>query len=132
MAGGVYKAGKKKVGMKTILRITIAFGVGMLALAAVPSLLLALLMLVFVGIYSMMFIATTNAALQLTTISEMRGRVMAMLSIAFLGTTPIGGPIMGYVSTVTSPRIGIAVGGVSIFVAVIIGRLAIGRKKLYA
>ena len=132
MAGGVYTAGKNKVGMKTIFRITIAFGAGMLALAAVPSLLLALPMLVFVGIYSMMFIATTNAALQLTTSSEMRGRVMAMLSIAFLGTTPIGGPIMGYVSTVTSPRIGIAVGGASIFVAVIIGRLAIGRKKLYA
>ncbi len=132
MAGGVYTAGKNKVGMKTIFRITIAFGVGMLALAAVPSLSLALLMLVFVGVYSMMFIATTNAALQLTTSSEMRGRVMAMLSIAFLGTTPIGGPIMGYISTVTSPRIGIAVGGVSIFVAVVIGRLAIGRKKLHA
>lgn len=130
LLGGVYTAGKNKVGMKTIFRISAAFGAGMIGLAFVPNIIIALLVLVFVGVYSMMFIATTNAALQMTTSSEMRGRVMALLSITFLGTTPIGGPIMGYVSSHASPRAGIFVGGVSVFVAMVLGRISMGRHKL--
>lgn len=132
MVGGIYTAGKSKVGMKTIFRITAAFGTGMIALAYSPNIVTALIVLVLVGMYSMMFIATTNAALQLTTSSEMRGRVMALLSITFLGTTPIGGPIMGYISTVASPRTGILIGGISIFVAMALGRMSMGRRKLRA
>lgn len=130
MAGGIYTAGKSKVGMRTIFRITFWFGVSMAAVAVMPNIATALALLVIVGVFSMVLIATANASLQLTTSSEMRGRVMALMSIAFLGTTPIGGPVVGYISTHSSPRIGLAVGAAAIFVALIVGRLSMGSKKL--
>ena len=64
----------------------------------------------------------------------MRGRVMALWSIAFLGTTPIGGPIIGAISDHSNPRIGLAVGGVSALIAacfgVVIGRRHVAQAKL--
>lgn len=132
MLGGMYTAGKNKVGMKTIFRITLCFGVSMFALAVAPTIVTALALLVIVGAFSMTFIATANAALQLTTNAEMRGRVLALFSVAFLGTTPIGGPILGYISTHYSPRVGLTVGGIAIMFALVMARVAMGNTRLRA
>jgi hypothetical protein len=48
----------------------------------------------------------------------MRGRVLALLSVVFLGSTPIGGPIIGWVSEVLDPRAGVLVGGIAAAAAV--------------
>ena len=61
--------------------------------------------------------ARGNTTLQLVAEDEMRGRVMALWSIAFIGTTPIGGPIIGYISQHASPRWGLATGGLAALVA---------------
>ena len=55
--------------------------------------------------------------LQLTADETMRGRVMALWAVAFLGTTPIGGPIVGYVAQHASPRWGLALGGLAALTA---------------
>jgi MFS family permease len=47
----------------------------------------------------------------------MRGRVMALNAIAFLGSTPIGAPLLGYISDATSPRVSLAIGGVATLLA---------------
>ena len=59
----------------------------------------------------------------------MRGRVMALWAVAFLGSTPIGGPLMGWVASVGGGRVGLAVGGVSCFVASTIGLTVLWRLK---
>jgi MFS family permease len=78
-----------------------------------PSYFLVLFCLLFVGALSVLFIALGNSTLQLTSLPSMRGRVMSFWAIAFAGTTPIGGPIIGLICDHTNPRIGLAVGGLS-------------------
>ena len=56
----------------------------------------------------------------------MRGRVIALWQVAFQGTTPIGGPAIGWIIAVTGPRTGLAVGGASCFVAALGGRVSPG------
>jgi MFS family permease len=57
----------------------------------------------------------------------MRGRVLALWQVAFQGTTPVGGPVIGAIITLTDPRIGLAVGGASCFAAAI-GGAALARR----
>jgi MFS family permease len=75
------------------------------------------------GAASIAFIATANATLQLRAEPTMRGRVMALYAIAFLGTTPIGAPLVGWISQETSPRVAFLVGGLSTIVAAGVTRL---------
>ena len=65
------------------------------------------------GIASVSFSAGTNSAVQLTAAPEMRGRVMALYSIVFIGSTPIGAPIVGWLAQTLDPRAGLALGGLA-------------------
>lgn len=121
LIGGLYTASRDDTSAKTILKVTLLFGLSIMALSIMPGVVTALALLIVVGVFSMLFIAMTNSSLQLTSSPEMRGRVMSLLAITFLGTTPIGGPIIGYISDHTSPRIGLLVGGVATVIAAIIG-----------
>ncbi len=69
------------------------------------------------GAASIGFIATANATLQLTSDPAMRGRVMALYAMAFLGTTPIGAPLVGAIAQWTSPRVALLSGAVATVVA---------------
>jgi MFS family permease len=64
------------------------------------------------GAASIVFFVTANSTLQLTARPEMRGRVMALYGMVFLGTTPFGGPIAGWVGEHLGARVGLAAGGV--------------------
>ncbi len=59
----------------------------------------------------MLFMATANTTLQLNSDPAMRGRVMALYGLLFLGTTPVGGPVMGWIAEAWGPRVGLAIGG---------------------
>ena len=83
--------------------------------------------LLFAGGLSVTFIALANTTLQLTSAPHMRGRVMSLWSIAFLGTTPIGGPIIGLIADHTNPRVGLLTGGLSALLAGGLGAL-VGRR----
>ena len=65
------------------------------------------------GAASIGFIATANATLQLTADPAMRGRVMALYAMAFLGTTPIGAPLVGAIAQWTNPRVALMTGAVA-------------------
>jgi MFS family permease len=67
----------------------------------------------------------SNTTLQLATAPEMRGRVMALWAVAFLGTTPIGGPIVGWVGEHAGPRWGLALGGTAAILAGVVARRAL-------
>jgi MFS family permease len=82
-----------------------------------PNLPTALALIFPMGAASIAFIATANATLQLRAEPSMRGRVMALYAIAFLGTTPIGSPLVGWISQVSSPRVALAIGGTATVVA---------------
>jgi len=106
-----------------------AYGALMLLAAAAPSLAIEMLVLVPTGAAGVAFIAMANGVLQTHTDPLMRGRVMALFSVAFLGSTPIGGPIVGWVSQVMGARAGLALGGLAALLAALVAaRRPVGRS----
>jgi MFS family permease len=122
--GGLYTAGRSTTKLIQVIQVALLFGCSLLLLAIVPKFWIAILVLVLVGALSVLFIALGNTTLQLTSQPEMRGRVMSVWTIAFLGTTPIGGPIIGTIADHSNPRVGLAVGGLSALIASGLGLLA--------
>jgi predicted MFS family arabinose efflux permease len=88
----------------------ILFGVFMAGVALSPNKLVATILLIPTGAFSIAFVSTGNATLQLNSTEEMRGRVMSLHATAFLGSTPIGAPIIGVICNLTNPRVGLGVG----------------------
>jgi MFS family permease len=127
VGGGLYSAGRGVTKQRQLIAVAVLFGVSLLLMAISPNFPVALLLLLVVGALSVLFISLGNTALQLTSEPTMRGRVMALWSIAFAGTTPIGGPIIGAIADVSNPRVGVLVGGASALVAGAIG-LAVLRS----
>jgi MFS family permease len=122
--GGLYVAGQKASAQKQLIMAAFLFGCSILLLSVVPGLTASIIVLSVVGALSILFISIGNTTLQLTSEPTMRGRVMSLWTIAFLGTTPIGGPIIGFIADHSNPRIGLAVGGVSALLAAGLGLVA--------
>jgi MFS family permease len=111
-----------------------ALGFGVLALlaAAMPSILLEIPVLALLGAAAVTFAAAINSSLQLAVEPEMRGRVMALYSIVFLGSTPIGGPLAGWLSQAYDPRAALllaAVAGLSAAWAARVSLARIGKTR---
>ncbi|HCO01936.1 MAG TPA: MFS transporter [Actinobacteria bacterium] len=83
-----------------------------LAVGVAPWLVLAYVELPLLGAAFIAFAITANSTLQLTSSDEMRGRVMALYTMVFLGSTPIGAPIAGFVGQHVNARAGLIGGGV--------------------
>ena len=110
--GGLYVAHRQRPTPKLLAVLATAFGVLMAIVAVSPSLLIAEISMVPMGAFSIAFVSTANATLQLNSSEEMRGRVMSLHGTAFLGTTPIGAPLVGLIVGLTNPRIGMGCGAV--------------------
>jgi MFS family permease len=93
------------------------FGVAELAAAAAPSLAVQALTLVPLGAASVTFAAGVNSSLQLAAPPHLRGRIMALYSVVFIGSTPIGAPIVGWLAETAGPRAGLVLGGVAALTA---------------
>ncbi len=113
VAGGLVVAHRSRPSGALLGVIGLAFGVMLLLVAFAPTEAVALAALVPMGVCSIAFIATANATVQLESDPVMRGRVMALFATAFLGSTPIGGPLMGWISDVSNPRVTLVVGGIA-------------------
>ena len=98
VVGALANAWRRDPGMGQLAGLTLAFGALMAAVAFAPSVPVALAVLAPLGAVSTAFAATVNSLLQLAVAPGMRGRVMALYSVVFLGTTPFGGPLAGWVA----------------------------------
>lgn len=117
VVGGLVLAGRNRSGPRSLVVAGYGFGAALLLAAAAPTLALELVALVGVGVGSIAFLAAANTILQLGAAPAMRGRVMALWAVAFLGSTPVGGPLVGWVSEHLGPRVGLALGGAASVVA---------------
>jgi MFS family permease len=123
VVGGIYTAYRDGPSRRFFIFVTAVFGVLLLVVGAAPTSLVAMVALVFTGAASIAFLATANTAVQLACDEEMRGRVMSLYSIGFMGTTPIGAPIVGLICALSSARVGLWVGGVAtLFAALVVWR----------
>ncbi len=119
VVGGLYTAFRSRPSTRLLACIGLVFGASILAVAVSPTALVATAMLVVMGAGAISFVATNNATLQLRSDPALRGRVMSLNAIAFLGSTPIGAPLLGAVSDVWSPRVAFVMGGVATLLATV-------------
>jgi len=125
--GGLVVAHRSRPTPTMIAFLMLGFGSFMTLVALAPSVLWAEIALVPTGAFSIALIATANATLQLNSSQHMRGRVMSLYAIAFLGTTPIGAPLVGLIVSWSTPRVGILVGS-SLTIATGLG-LVLSRRR---
>jgi MFS family permease len=127
VAGGLYVAGRGKIGLRPLVIAASGFAVAMTLATLAPDLAFEMLALAFVGAGSISFMATGNSTLQLTAAPEMRGRVMSLWFVAFQGSTPIGGPIVGVTMSALGPRAGLGLGALTVALVAGGGLLALRR-----
>ena len=111
VVGGLVSASRTPASNTGLALAAIGWGVSITAAALAPTEALEYAALVFVGYGSITFNSLAKTTMQLASIPAMRGRVMALWGLAWLGSTPIGGPIVGWVAAEFGPRWGLLIGG---------------------
>ena len=125
--GGLITAAMRRPPATALSRNAIIFGSIHLAAALAPNLTTAYVAMVFLGAASIRFLSLGSSTLQLASAPEMRGRVMALWAVAFLGSTPIGGPIVGWIGEHIDPRVAFGMGGVATLTAGLLAYPALKR-----
>jgi MFS family permease len=130
VCGGLVVAARGRTGVRPLVLATWLFGAAVAGAAVAPSLPVELAALGLTGAASITFMSTGNSTLQLTAAPSMRGRVMALWFVAFQGSTPIGGPAIGWAMSVAGARAGLGVGAVTCAVVAAAGLVALRRGPL--
>ena len=113
VVGGLVVAGSLRPSTTNLMTTAAAFSLTVVLTASAPNVPVAVLALVILGGSSIAFRAVASSLVQIFSLPEMRGRVMALLIIATGGTTTIGGPLVGWLSEQFGPRLALAQGGVA-------------------
>jgi MFS family permease len=127
--GGIVTASRRTSGPRVLFAAAALFGLSVLLVSLAPSLLIAMVGLVVVGFFSITFTAIGNVTVQMNSAPEMRGRIMALWTVAFLGSTPIGGPLIGWIGEHIGPRWSLAVGGIAAILAALLGIWLLERTR---
>lgn len=117
LVGALLIARRTHVATDLLAKAALALGVSMTLLALSPATGWAVLFVVPVGFSMIFLISGSNAVIQLHAEPSMRGRALALTAVVFLGSTPIGGPIAGYVSEELGARAGLGMGAVAALAA---------------
>ncbi|MEX1004329.1 MAG: MFS transporter [Acidimicrobiia bacterium] len=113
VGGGLYTASRGERRPRTLIAMTYVLGAAIGIAAVMPELWMALVALVFVGATTTTFLTFGSSVLQLHSVPEMRGRVLAVRAVAVLGARPIGAPIVGWIGEHFGPRYGLGIGAVA-------------------
>ena len=119
--GGLAVASQRKYSAALLVLAAFLFGATVLIAALMPTLFLSGMLLVLAGACSIYFTSLGNTILQLSSSPQMRGRVMSFWSMAFLGSTTIGGPLVGWFAQTFGDRWGLAIGGLAGLAAGLLG-----------
>jgi MFS family permease len=125
--GGLVTAARGRTGLRYLTVAAVIFGLAIGFASLAPVLIVEFVALAAVGWASVTFLATGNSTLQLQSDPSMRGRVMALWAVAFMGSTPVGGPLIGWIVATTSARVGLGTGGIACLMAAGIGLFAMHR-----
>ena len=129
LVGALAVANRGETGGNLLFLTGMGFGVAICVASLAPTLGIFIGLLLLVGAGQISFLATCNSLIQLTADPGMRGRVMAVYTITLLGSTPIGGPLVGWVSQEFGPRWGLAIGGIATIIGVLFFGTAFVRAR---
>ncbi|ANP55761.1 MFS transporter [Streptomyces griseochromogenes] len=122
LCGALLAARRGTARLRILTAAAMAFGTLEIVAALAPSYWLFALLMVPIGIFGLTVNVTANTAVQMATDPAMRGRVMALFMMVFMGGTPLGAPVVGWITDTYGPRVGFALGGiVSVAAAATIG-----------
>ncbi|HET9690877.1 MAG TPA: MFS transporter [Acidimicrobiales bacterium] len=127
VVGTLAVARREAVGPRSMVAGAVAFGVAMVVLAVVPDLAWAYLVVVAVGGTSVAYMTATTAIVQLRADPQMVGRVLALQTVLMVGTTPVGGPLLGLLADAAGGRAPVLVGGVAAVAAGVAAAVAFRR-----
>jgi MFS family permease len=127
VCGGLVVAARGRTGLPALVAFSAVFAATIAIAAVAPSLATELVALAFVGAASIAFMSSGNSTLQLGAAPEMRGRVMSLWFVAFQGSTPIGGPLIGAVMAALGARAGLGLGAITCAAAALGGAAALRR-----
>lgn len=113
LAGALLAARRERPRVRLVIGAALAFGLASGAMALMPTYEMFLLACIPVGLASLTMLTAANATLQMSTTPAMRGRVMSLYLIVFLGTTPLGSPFVGWVAETFGARWSIGVGSIA-------------------
>ena len=128
--GGALLAARRSRPSMSLLMLT-AFGFGVLEVltALMPDFISFLVLLLPTGLVILTFTTAANSATQLATSPEMRGRVMGLYLLVFLGGAPLGSPLAGWLAEELGPRMSMVCGGVISAVAAAVITLLLARSR---
>lgn len=127
LIGALATARRRTMSVHTVSASAVAFGVTMGALALSPNVPFAFGIGLLMGVASISFMTASTAIVQMRSDPSMRGRVLALQAMVFLGSTPIGGPVIGAISEGWGARYGLGIGALATVGAGLFG-LAVVRR----
>ncbi|OMI33275.1 major facilitator superfamily permease, partial [Streptomyces sparsogenes DSM 40356] len=126
VTGALLAARRTATRQRLLIGAALMFGLLEIAAALAPEFWLFAALMVPIGIFSLTFNVTANSNVQLATDPAMRGRVMSLFMMVFVGGTPLGGPLVGWLTDTYGARVGFAAGGlVSAAAAVAVGLILV-------
>ncbi|WUG33407.1 MFS transporter [Streptomyces sp. NBC_00459] len=127
LAGALLAARRGTARLRVLVAAAVAFGALEIVAAIAPSLWLFALLMVPIGIAGLTVNVTANTSVQMATDPAMRGRVMALFMMVFMGGTPLGAPVVGWITDAYGPRVGLAFGGIVATAAALTVGLVLAR-----
>jgi len=137
LVGALAVARRTTITVRAVAISSLAYGGAMVLMSFAPNQTVAYAIGPLLGLASIAFLTASTAIVQIESAPHMRGRVLALQAMLFLGSTPIGGPIVGWVSQQFGARYGIGVGAAAALAAGAFGLVKAGavdgdnRRKLF-
>ena len=122
VAGGLYAARSARTGVARLTKAALAYAIAVGLIALAPTVPTAVAACTLAGAATITFLTTGNSTIQLASEPSHRGRVTALWSMALVGSTPIGSPVIGAISDAAGPRYALALGAAACLAAAVIGR----------
>jgi MFS family permease len=129
LIGALVAARRARPGMRLLVGTALSFGVAEMLTGLMPSYWTFLASLVPTGLLILMFTTTANSATQLSTTPSVRGRVMGLYMLVFLGGAPLGSPLVGWAAEQFGARMSLVAGGLISLVAATGVAFALARAR---
>jgi MFS family permease len=129
LTGALLAARRERPRMRTVILSAGAFGVTLAIASVMPTYVSFAVSLILVGFTAITLMTTANGVVQTRTPPEMRGRVMALYLAIFMGGTPLGAPIVGFVANELGPRWALGVGAAAGVLAALVGLIYLVRER---
>ena len=129
LIGALVAARRRRAGMRLLVWMALAFGVCEILTGLAPAYWLFLILLIPTGLAVISLTTATNSSVQLGTAADMRGRVMGIYMLVFLGGAPLGAPLTGWIAQLFGARMSLISGGIISVAATVVVAALVARSR---